>query len=151
LGPVSWEMSLCFSINAPANLLRNLIYYAWDKFVYSHCSIAEADSCIKIGRLIEMGMFLLGIAISWYIVGLEIEAGRRCSPAKAEFSGSLRATMNLLLLSVGAVLVFIVVANLKALDRFVPPLHEIFFYFAWGVALIIISGRDLFRCFNRTM
>lgn len=144
--PVPWEVSLSFSINAPANLLRNLTYYIWENLLSPHC---VSGSCSMIERLTEMGIFIFGTAFTWYMVGLEIEASRRGSRAMAGFSKSIRTTVNMLLLTVGTVLVFIVVANWRRLDRVIAPPYEAYFYLAWGVALIVVYGGDLARCYGR--
>ncbi len=142
-------VELAYSINAPANLLRDLTWFEWNKHIYPHCSAANSEACIKAERGIETVVFLLGIAFVWYVVAVEIEAGRRGTRAMARFGTPARAFVDVVLFSVGAVFAFLFVANWRTLPN-VPGSWFIFFYLAWALALVISYGNDLVRIVRRS-
>ena len=138
---------LAYSLNAPANLLRNLVWFEWDKHIHPHCSLANSEACIKAERGIEMVVFLLGIAFVWYVVGMEIEAGRRGTRAMARFGTPARVFVDVVLFSAGLFFVFLFGVNWRTMH---PSLRSwidfgIFFYVAWALAFVIPYGRDLIR------
>ena len=146
--PVPWEMALSFSINVPANLLRNLAYFVWDKRVYPYCSVANAEACIQFGLRLEMAVFLVGVGVVWYVVGLEIESIGSGKRAIVPSTKALRLYVDAILLAVAALLVFIVAANWRSrAGTFAPlPILDIPCYFVWALAIAIPYGRDLIRC-----
>jgi hypothetical protein len=147
--PVSWQV--VFSINAPANLLRNLVWFEWDKHVHPHCSVVSADTCIGIERVTEVAAFLLGVAFIWYVVGVEIEATRQGTRAMAHFGTLARVSADVVLFCAGAFFVFLFVANWRIMHLFLRSWVDlrIFCYLAWALALAIPYGRDLIRCIAR--
>jgi hypothetical protein len=149
--PVPWQMVLCFSVNAPANLLRVVISRLWDKTVYPHCSLANADLCLRVGWILENVGFLLAVGLVWWLVGLEIESiglGRRAIVPKHT---PARIAVDVLLISLGALLIFLFVANWRIISVvFAPlPVVEIVFHLAWGFAITIPYGYDLARSITR--
>jgi hypothetical protein len=146
--PTPWEMALAFSINAPANLLRSLVSFEWDKHIYPHCSMANAETCIKFERVIEMAVFLLGVAFVWYVVALEIEATRRGTRAMARLRTPLRMLVDLVLFLAGSFFVFLFAANLGSWRLVLRSWTDlgVVLYLVWGLALAIPYGRDLTRC-----
>lgn len=140
-------VELAYSINAPANLLRDLIWFEWNKHIYPHCSVANSEACIKAERGIETVAFLLSIAFVWYVVAAEIEAGRRGTRATARFGTPARVFVDVVLFSAGAVFAFLFVANWRSwhlLFRSWAGLG-VFLYLAWALALVIPYGNDLVR------
>lgn len=142
-------VELAYSINAPANLLRNLVWFEWNKHIYPHCSVANSEACIKAERGIETVGFLLCVAFVWYVVAAEIEAGRRGTRAMARFGTPARAFVDVVLFSAGAVFVFLFVANWRTMPN-VPGSWFVFFYLAWALALVIPYGNDLVRIVRRS-
>jgi len=145
--PVPWEVALCFSINAPANLLRNLVWFEWGKHVQPHCSLANVENCIKFERVIETALFLLAVAFVWYVVGLEIEATRKGTRAMACFGVPARVLVDLVLFSVGSLGVVQPGADWRSWQL---PFRSradlgVLFYLAWSLALVIPYGHDLIR------
>ena len=149
--PVPWEMGVCFSINAPANLLRLLLMHLWDKRVYPHCSDANARTCLLVGDVLEIGIFLIVVGIIWHLVGLEIESRGAHKRAIVPSSTPLRAGVDLVLLTGAALLTFIVVANWRSFRGvFAPcPALYVFCYFAWALAIAVPYSADLIRCIPR--
>jgi hypothetical protein len=146
--PVPWEMSLCFSINAPANLLRLLISFLWDKHIQSNCSVASSKTCMSVGQVVEIGMFLVAVGVVWYVVGLEIEYGGQRKRAIVPSSTWLRAGADVFLISGGGLFAFIFVANLRELHLvFAPwPFIGVCCFLMWALALAIPYGHHLVRC-----
>ena len=150
--PVPWEIALAYAINVPANLLRNLVYFLWDKHVYPLCSVASAETCINFEGKIGIAIFLAGVGIVWYIVGLEIESIGQNKRAIVPSFTPLRVGADAILLLVAGILVFIVAANWRSREgTFAPlPVLDSSCYLAWAVAIAIAYGRDLFRCVARS-
>jgi hypothetical protein len=143
--PVPWEIALADSINAPANMMRYLAEKGVDKHVYLHCSDENAKTCLRIDWVVENLVFLLGILFVWYVVGLEIEAGRRRTRAMARFGTLTRVLTDAGLLLLGSFFAFLTVAYL----RFDGTLYALF-YLAWALAIIVTYGRDIVHCIFRS-
>lgn len=143
--PVPWEMALADSINAPANMMRYLVEKGFDKYVYPHCSDENAKTCLSVDWVVENLVFLLGIFFVWYVVGLEIEAGRRRSRATARFGTLTRVLTDAGLLLLGSFFAFLTVAYL----RFDGTLYALF-YLAWALAIIVTYGKDIVHCIVRS-
>jgi hypothetical protein len=150
--PVPWQMALSFSINAPANLLRDLVRVLWDKHVYPNCSMENADKCIRIGMGIEIFVFLLGVAFIWYIVALEIKATRRGTITMAHLGTPARVVVDAGLVAAGSVFLILFVENWKSLHLIMAPWYGagIFCYLAWALFIVVSYGRDLIRCISRS-
>jgi hypothetical protein len=150
--PVPWEIALAYAINVPANLLRNLVDFLWDKHVHPLCSVAYAETCISFERKIEIAIFLVGVGLVWYIVGLEIESIGLDKRALVPSSTPFRVGADALLLLTAGLLAFIVVANWRSREEVFAPLTVLNFscYLAWTLAIGIAYGRDLFRCVARS-
>lgn len=80
------------------------MYFLWDKHVYPHCSVAYAETCINFEGKIGIAVFLVGVGIVWYIVGLEIESIGQDKRALVPSSTSLRVGADAVLLSVAGIL-----------------------------------------------
>ena len=118
--PTPWEMVLCFSINAPANLVRYLVSFLWDRHVYPYCPAASAETCIRIGRGIDLVVFLLGVAFFWYVVALEIEAISRGTSAMARLSTPTRVVVDASLVAAGSLFLFLAVENWRSFHPINP-------------------------------
>lgn len=142
---------LAYSINAPASLLRELVWFEWDRHVYPHCSVAISEACIKAERGVETAAFLLGVAFVWYVVGMEIEAGRRGTRVMACFGAKARGFVDVILFSAGLLFVFLFVANWRTMHLSFRSWidFEIFFFLAWALAFVLPYGRDLIRLATR--
>lgn len=141
--PISWEVA--FSINAPANLSRNLVFFVWDKHVHPLCSVANGDTCIRLERVIETTVFLLGVAFIWYVVGLEIEATGRGTGARARFGTPARVVVDVVAFLAGSLFVLLFVANVRNMHLLRTSWTDlgIFCYLAWALAMVVPYGHDL--------
>jgi hypothetical protein len=143
--PRSWE--LAFSINAPANLFRNLVWFEWSKHISPHCSVANSEACIKAERGIETAAFLLCTVFVWYVVGLEVEASRCGTRAMARFVTPARVLLDLIFFSAGALFLFLSATDWRSLHilNYWTALNFLL-YAIWALVLAIAYGRDLVRC-----
>ncbi len=146
--PVPWQMALCFSINAPANILRYLASLLWDRYVYPNCPATSADTCIRVGFGIELVIFFLGAAFVWYVVALEIEAISRGMSAMAGLGIHARVVVNASLVAAGLLFLFLFMKNWGSSHLIMAPQYRvgILSCFAWALVIVIVCGRDLIRC-----
>lgn len=141
---------LAYSINAPANLLRNLVWFEWDRHIYPHCSAVNSELCIKLERGIETVAFLFAVALVWYVVGMEIEAGRRGTRAMARFGTRARVFVDVVLFSAGLFFGFLFVANWRVMHLSLRSWIDFgiflyLLYLVWALVFVIPYGRDLIR------
>ena len=149
--PGPWESHWCYSINAPANLFRNLVWSLWDKHVYARCSAASAENCIAVGRVVDISVFLLAVGVIWYVVGLEIESPGQIKRAIVPSRTLLRAGVDIVLVLGGVFIALILLANLVWFSGHGGHLSasfvlDSFCYLAWALAFGISYGHDLVKC-----
>ena len=150
--PGPWEMALCFTINAPANLLRYFVSRLWDKYVFTNCSEANARACLLIGNVAEIGLFLIVTFVTWYAIALEIESRGKGKRALVPSAPALRMVVDFTFLTASGFLVFLLVMNWKSRGGAFSPLPGNFgmgCYFAWALAFAIPYGYDLIKCVTR--
>jgi hypothetical protein len=73
MGSTPKELSACYAITAPATICRYRATAAMDKVVAMVCSQATMSTCYRIESSVDPVIFLLGVVLVWYCVGLEIE------------------------------------------------------------------------------
>jgi hypothetical protein len=149
--PVPWESYWCYTINAPANLFRNLVSSLWEKHVYARCSAASAETCIAVEKVVDIGVFLLAVGLIWYVVGLEIESRGQMKRAIVPSATLLRAIVDIVLVLAGVFIAFILLANLAWFSGHRGHLSALFVldsfcYLAWALAFGIPYGHDLVKC-----
>lgn len=150
--PVPWQMALCFTINAPANLLRYLVSFLWDKHIYHNCSEANARACWLTGNAVEIAFFLIATFVAWYVVALEIASRKQAKRAIVPSVPALRIVVDVVLLVAAGFLAFLLAMNWKSREGGFSPLpgnFGMFCYFAWTLALAIPYGYDLIKCVAR--
>jgi hypothetical protein len=149
--PVPWEMALSFTINAPANLLRKLVSFLWDKHIFNNCSEANARACSLTGNAVEIASFVIATFVAWYVVALGVGARKQEKRAIVPSVPALRIVVDVVLLAAAGFLAFILVMNWKSRGAVFSPFGDfgIFCYFAWALALGIPYGDDLIKCMAR--
>jgi hypothetical protein len=141
--PSPWEIAVCYSINAPANLIRFLAQRFWFR-VTMNCPLARLESCIHLGVPFEIGVLLLAIAVLWYELGAAIE--RRANASFKCARPVQRLIIDFAFVVIGSVCVFISVEDLKNPRRLAPiPSMGIACYMIWGFALVLLFGQELVR------
>lgn len=148
IGPGPLEAELCFLINAPAAIFRNVVISVWDHFVVAHCSAVNTELCYSVGRTVEFFLFLIAVWAFWYIVAIEIDI--RGQERRPVLPGRpfLRIITDMILVVMGLLL------GLSALAvwRDFSWRHALWIafaglaYAAWGLALAVPCGLDLLKC-----
>jgi hypothetical protein len=150
--PVPWEMALCFTINAPANLLRYFLSIFWDRYIFAHCSEANARACWLIGNVTEIGFFLVVAFVMWHVVVLEIGSIGQGKRAIVPSAPAPRIVVDVALLAAAGFLIFLLVMNWKTRQGSFSPLPAALgmsCYSAWAVAMAVLYGYDLIKCVTR--
>ncbi len=146
--PVPWEMALCFTINAPANLLRYFLSIFWERYVFAHCSEANAKACWLIVNVPEIGFFLIVTFVTWYVVALEIGSRGQGKRAITPSTPAPRIVVDIAFLTAASFLAFLIAMNWRSRDGAFAPLPAtfgVFCYSAWAVAMAIPYGYDLLK------
>jgi hypothetical protein len=145
-------MALGFTINAPANLSRYFLSIFWDRYIFAHCSEANAKACWLIGNVAEIGFFLIVTFAIWYVVALEIGSTGQGKRAIVPSAPAPRIVVNVVFLTAAGFLVFLLVMNWKSREGAFSPLPAalgMFCYSAWAVAMAVPYGYDLIKCLSR--
>ena len=147
IGPGPTSTVICYLIDAPAALLQNVVVLLWDRLIIENCSLANTETCYSVGKIVELCLFILAIAVLWYVVGLEIDFRGKKKRAAVPSRSGFRAVVDLVFISTG---IFFALGAIAAWQRFgwkrfgdviggVP-------YAAWALAFILTYGYDLFKC-----
>ena len=146
-------IALCFTVNAPANLLRYLVSFLWDKHIYVHCSVANARACWVIGNAAEIGFFLIATFLAWYVVAPESGSRGQGKRAIVPSAPAERIAVDVVLLVATGFLAFLLAMNWKTREGAFSPLpgaFGMFCCFAWAVAMAISYGYDFIKVVART-
>jgi len=152
--PVPWEVPLCYTINAPANLLRYFLSIFWDRFIFAHCSEANAKACWLIANVPENVFFLIVTFAMWYVVALEVGSRGKGKRAIVPTAPAPRIVVDIALLAAGGFLAFLLAMNWKSREGAFSPLPAalgMFCYSAWAVAMAVPYGYDLIKCVTRKL
>jgi hypothetical protein len=147
IGPGPASTVICYLVEAPAALLRNAVIWLWDRLIVENCSLANTETCYSIGNIVEILLFLLAVAVLWYVVGLEIDTRgnerRAAVPSRSEF----RAVVDVAFIGAGICFALGATAawNRSGWERLGNIIVGVP-YAAWAVVLILTYGYDLLDC-----
>jgi hypothetical protein len=131
------ERLICNSINAPAMFFRACAMYLWHRLHLPY-EFPEA--------VVEIAVTVVGVGLLWYLVGLEIDAGRQGRRGILPSMFRWRVALDLALILFGVFLALVGVGSWLIL-RWTPMYAGIQagLFFAWALVLVGTYGRDLVR------
>ena len=137
---------MCYAINAPVLVLRFAALYLWNA---AHLTVSSATGAV------DIGIFLTGVGLLWYLVGTSIESWRRrrSGMAPPSLRTSVRVTVDLCLIILGVSLGLMGVGTWM-LIHWGSPLQaalEASLYEIWALALTTICAHDLWSCLRHSV
>jgi hypothetical protein len=146
ISPGSPEAVLCYLINAPAALFRNLVVFIWDRLVVANCSAVNSDVCYSVGRSVEFYFFLVAVGVLWYWVGLQFDSMGEQKRAGMPSRRVLRVIVDVTLVLIGVFFGFSAVAVWQDFvwTRWLFSSLRGLPYAAWATALTVTYGYDLY-------
>ena len=150
MGFRSLQEVVCYWINAPANMLRNVVMSIWDRLIVANCSLARTETCYSIARIVDVGVFLVSVWVLWYVVGLEIELRGQAKRAAVPARMSLRAVADVFLMLIGFYFVFLEIRMWQDVSWKFPMLSVLALipYAAWALAFTGTYGHDCSLCIS---
>jgi hypothetical protein len=136
-------MFLCQWINAPATLAHKAIVSLWKGAVVSTFPTAGIQRFDGLFGVANVGLYLILIVISWYIVGLECDNRDRGKPVIVPASQPQRAIAGVVLVSIG------ILIGLGEVARWSTDYWSMWVFLrailrlSWTLAFLTVYGRDL--------
>jgi len=141
----AWEFAVCFSVNAPANLIRLLASSFWFHFVEPNCPFSRFEVCVYLSLPFEIGFFLAAVFFVWYEIGVVIEQWTQAGLDRN--SKVHRIIIDLVFVLGGGVCAFVFIENVRRFRAVLYPMPSlgIASYAIWPLALLTLFGQDLAR------
>jgi hypothetical protein len=146
----SIAFQLCNLINVPANLSRNLIMLPVHHVIRLLCSPSRIELCDWIEYLLRVGLFLVGVGLTWYLVGIHLEeGGPEERPSRRTYRSS-RIALDIVLISIGALIALVGIGEFIQTSRYSLTNATLMLlpYSVWFLAIIFVYSRDLIRVFG---
>lgn len=139
--PEYWAptVRLAHAVNAPAMLFRFPVLRLWDA-VYS----TAADPTNSVEEVADDSIFLLGVAILWYMIGRKLEARKQSQSSVQVRPSKWAYGVSFVSFAAGIFLVLTGVGMLRLhLQLRAETMAESALYVIWGLVIAVIYGRDL--------
>ena len=141
------ELVACYFISLPAAFLRFFTVGLLHKVTPALCPSAHLDLCYQIIYYADPCLLLFAVGMTWYLVGLEIEARGREKRALVPSRIFLRIVVDLALIVIGVLIPFAGVGHWAwHPSGSIWLIMQFVFFVAWGIAFTVVYGQDLIRC-----
>lgn len=136
--PAAW---ICYALNAPATVFRSGVMYLWNELGRPFASHVIA---------IDNAIFFFGLGVVWSLVRVVADSWfrKRRNIVSAMPAGPLRLVGDLGLVGLGVAFIVLVgygTRDLLRMQSAVAAALESGLWAIWGLALVIICGRDFIR------